>query len=60
MALDARAFHAAHGTTPSLASLVTAPLERLCRQGDSLARANHKSTQSSGGNAELFPVPGTA
>jgi N-acetylglucosamine-6-phosphate deacetylase len=31
-ALDARTFHAAHGTTASLASLVTAPPEVLCRQ----------------------------
>jgi N-acetylglucosamine-6-phosphate deacetylase len=32
LALKARAFHAGHGTTSSLASLVTAPLEMLCRQ----------------------------
>lgn len=31
-ALDARAFHAAHGTTTTLASLVTAPLDLLHRQ----------------------------
>jgi len=32
VALGARAFHAAHGTTTSLASLVTAPLDVLLRQ----------------------------
>jgi N-acetylglucosamine-6-phosphate deacetylase len=32
LALEARAFHAAHGTTSSLASLVTAPLDVLYRQ----------------------------
>jgi N-acetylglucosamine-6-phosphate deacetylase len=37
MALDARAFHAAHGTTSSLASLVTAPLEVLYRQIPTIA-----------------------
>lgn len=31
-ALKARAFHAAYGTTTSFASLVTAPLDTLCRQ----------------------------
>ena len=36
-AVDARAFHAAHGTTTSLASLVTAPIELLCRQLKTLA-----------------------
>jgi N-acetylglucosamine-6-phosphate deacetylase len=32
LAIDARAFHAAHGTTSSLASLITAPVDVLCRQ----------------------------
>lgn len=36
-ALTARAFHAAHGTTTSLASLVTAPIEVLLRQLSTLA-----------------------
>ena len=36
-ALAARAFHAAHGTTTSLASLVTAPIERVRRQLQVLA-----------------------
>lgn len=36
-ALAARAFHAAHGTTTTLASLVTAPLEVLHRQLTTLA-----------------------
>lgn len=31
-ALAARTFHTAYGTTSSLASLVTAPLDQLCRQ----------------------------
>ena len=31
-ALAARAFHTAYGTTSSLVSLVTAPLDQLCRQ----------------------------
>jgi N-acetylglucosamine-6-phosphate deacetylase len=37
MAIDARAFHAAHGTTSSLASLVTAPLDLLFRQISTIA-----------------------
>jgi N-acetylglucosamine-6-phosphate deacetylase len=37
LAIDARAFHAAHGTTSSLASLVTAPVEVLLRQLSTLA-----------------------
>ena len=36
-AIGARAFHAAHGTTTSLASLVTAPVDGLCRQLETLA-----------------------
>ena len=36
-AIDARTFHAAHGTTTSLASLVTAPIDVLCRQLSTLA-----------------------
>jgi N-acetylglucosamine-6-phosphate deacetylase len=36
-ATSARAFHAAHGTTTSLASLVTAPVDVLCRQLTTLA-----------------------
>ena len=36
-AVDARDFHAAHGTTTSLASLVTAPIDVLCRQLKTLA-----------------------
>ena len=37
VALAARAFHAAHGTTSTLASLVTAPPEVLARQLATLA-----------------------
>ena len=37
LAVDARAFHAAHGTTSSLASLVTAPLDVLYRQISTIA-----------------------
>ena len=36
-AVDARDYHARHGTTTSLASLVTAPIDVLCRQLDTLA-----------------------
>ncbi len=36
-ALGARAFHARQGTTTSFASLVTAPVDVLCRQLDTLA-----------------------
>ncbi len=36
-ALGARDFHARHGTTTSFASLVTAPIDVLCRQLDTLA-----------------------
>lgn len=36
-AVQARAFHAAHGTTTSFASLLTAPLDVLCRQLSTLA-----------------------
>jgi N-acetylglucosamine-6-phosphate deacetylase len=32
VAISGRAFHASHGTTTSLASLVTAPIDLLCRQ----------------------------
>jgi N-acetylglucosamine-6-phosphate deacetylase len=37
IAIEARMFHAAHGTTASLASLVTAPLDVLCRQISTIA-----------------------
>jgi N-acetylglucosamine-6-phosphate deacetylase len=37
VAIEARTFHAAHGTTASLASLVTAPLDVLCRQISTIA-----------------------
>lgn len=37
LALRARAFHRAHGTTTTFASLVTAPVEVLCRQLAALA-----------------------
>jgi N-acetylglucosamine-6-phosphate deacetylase len=37
VAIEARMFHAAHGTTASLASLVTAPSEVLCRQISTIA-----------------------
>jgi N-acetylglucosamine-6-phosphate deacetylase len=37
VAIEARMFHAAHGTTASLASLVTAPPEVLCRQISAIA-----------------------
>lgn len=36
-AINGRAFHAAHGTTTSFASLVTAPIDVLCRQIATLA-----------------------
>ena len=36
-AISGRAFHAAHGTTTSFASLVTAPIDVLCRQIATLA-----------------------
>lgn len=36
-AVQGRAFHAAHGTTTSLASLVSAPVDDLCRQLRTLA-----------------------
>src|SRR5918998_6167461 len=36
-AVDARDYHARHGTTTSLAGLVTAPINVLCRQLDTLA-----------------------
>ena len=36
-AISGRAFHASHGTTTSFASLVTAPIEVLCRQLTTLA-----------------------
>jgi len=36
-AVDAREFHARHGTTTSLASVVTAPIDVLCRQLETLA-----------------------
>jgi N-acetylglucosamine-6-phosphate deacetylase len=38
VAIGARKFHAAHGTTASLASLVTASPEVLCRQISTIAR----------------------
>jgi N-acetylglucosamine-6-phosphate deacetylase len=37
VAISGRAFHASHGTTTSFASLVTAPIDVLCRQITTLA-----------------------